>query len=219
MGDETAPPACETYLVLPCGRDGQALERLRFVLAHAAPASILIVPADTHPLDAQSVLPLVQAGQAAGAAVLIANDARLARTLKADGVHLDWSEDIAQRYEEAREILGQRAIVGVDAGRSRHHAMSLGEAGADYIGFGIPPHVGDRVKARQRQQELVAWWAEIFELPVVAFDVEDHETARELAAAGADFVTRRLPSGLSPADLRAWIDEANTAITPASAAD
>jgi thiamine-phosphate pyrophosphorylase len=193
-------------------RDGQALDRLQPLLAHAAPASLLLVPADAQPLEAQTVLPLVHAAQEAGTAVLIADDAQLARTIKADGVHLDWGDDIAQRYEEAREILGRRAIVGVDAGRSRHHAMSLGEAGADYIGFGIPAHVEDREKARLRRQELVAWWAEIFEPPVVAFDVEDHETAKELAAAGADFVARRVPSGLSPGDMRAWLDEAGAAI-------
>lgn len=219
MGDQTEAPSCQSYLILPISRDGQALDRLQPVLAHASPASLLIVPADAHPLEAQTVLPVLQAGQAAGIAILIANDAQLARTIKADGVHLDWGEDIAERYGEAREILGQRAIVGIDAGRSRHLAMALGEAGADYIGFGIPAHVEDREKARQRRLELVSWWAEIFEPPVIPFDVEDHDTARELARVGADFVARRLPSGLSPVDLRVWLEEAGAAIALASAAD
>ena len=213
MGDQTENQSCQSYLVLPVGRDGNALERLEPVLAHAAPASLLLVPADANePLEAQSILPLVQAGQAAGTAVLIAGDAGLARTIKADGAHLGWGEDIAARYEEAREILGNRFIVGIDAGRSRHLAMQLGEAGADYIGFGIPAHVEDREKARERQLELVQWWAEIFEPPVVAFDVEDHEAASALANAGADFVARRLPMGLSPTELRDWVSEAEAAI-------
>lgn len=219
MGDQTETPSCQSYLILPVSRNGQALDRLQSVLAHSSPASLLIVPADAHPLEAQLVLPILQAGQAGGVAVLIANDAQLARTVKADGAHLDWSEDIAERYGEAREILGQRGIVGVDAGRSRHLAMSLGEAGADYIGFGIPAHVEDREKARHRRLELVAWWAEIFEPPVIAFDVEDHAAARELAEVGADFVARRLPSGLSPVDLQVWLEETDAAIALTSAAD
>lgn len=219
MGDQTETPSCQSYLILPVSRDSQALDRLQSVLAHASPASLLLVAADAHPLEAQTVLPILQAGQAAGVAVLIANDAQLARTVKADGVHLEWSEDVAERHAEAREILGQRAIVGVDAGRSRHLAMSLGEAGANYIGFGIPAHVEDREKARRRRLELVSWWAEIFEPPVIAFDVEDHATAGELAGVGADFVARRLPTGLSPVDMRVWLEEADAAIALASAAD
>lgn len=216
MGAPLQPRNCQFYLVLTVGPDGQALERLQPVLAHKAPASILVTPAEGSTLEPQEALPIVQAGQAGGAAVLIANDPQLARTIKADGVHLDWSEDIDQRYEEAREILGQRFIVGVDAGRSRHHAMSLGEAGADYVGFGIPSFVEDRLKAKERQRELIAWWAEIFEIPTVAFDVEDHEAAAGLAKAGADFVARRLPPGLSPADLQNWATqcEVATEMTP-----
>lgn len=219
MGDKTETRICQSYLVVAVGPDGQALERLQPVLAHAAPASLLIVPADGCTLDAQAVLPVIKSGQESGAAVLIANDAQLARTVKADGVHLEWSDDIARKYGEAREILGQRFIVGVDVGRSRHEAMSLGESGADYIGFGIPAHVEDREKARQRQYELVHWWGEIFQIPVVAFDVEDHERAAELAIAGADFVARRLPLGLSPADLQAWVDACTAAISQPPASD
>jgi len=219
MGDQTEPRICQSYLVVTLGPDGQALQRLQPVLARAAPASLLIIPADGFELDAQAVLPIIKSGQDSGSAVLLANDARLARTVKADGVHLDWSDDIARRYEEAREILGQRFIVGVDVGRSRHEAMSLGEAGADYIGFGIPAYVEDREKARQRQYELVQWWSEIFEIPVVAFDVDDHERAAELANAGADFVARRLPPGLSPADLQAWADACLEAIVLPPAGD
>src|SRR5262249_47269195 len=89
---------------------------------------------------------------------------------------------------EARDILGTRFIVGVDVGRSRHDAMSIAEEGADYIGFGIPPHVEDRASAAERRAELIFWWSEIFEVPCVAFDVETVEEASVLAAGGADFI-------------------------------
>ena len=63
-------------------------------------------------------------------------------------------------------------------GASRHDAMELGEAGADYVAFGIPPDVEDRAVAVERRLDLIAWWSEVFELPCVAFDVADAEEAR-----------------------------------------
>jgi hypothetical protein len=44
---------------------------------------------------------------------------------------------------------------------------------------------------------MVAWWAPIFEVPCVAFDVETCEEGAELAADGADFVAVTLPAGLA----------------------
>ncbi|MBO0766500.1 MAG: thiamine phosphate synthase, partial [Hyphomicrobiaceae bacterium] len=97
-------------------------------------------------------------------------------------------------YRAARETLGKGGVVGVDAGISRHAAMVLAEAGADYVGFGAPAHLNDREKARGRREDLVSWWAPIFEVPCVAFDVETSEEAQQLAGAGADFVAVTLPA-------------------------
>jgi thiamine-phosphate pyrophosphorylase len=121
------------------------------------------------------------------------------------------------RYGEARDILGGRFIVGADAGRSRHDAMTLGEAGADYVGFGIPAHVEDRESARSRRLELVGWWSEIFEVPCVAFDVETAEEAARLAAAGADFVALRAPA-LPAAELARWGEDVMRALSLPEAA-
>ncbi len=190
-----------TYFVVEAGVDPQAVERL---VAAADVAALLVAPAADAPLDARTARPLVELAQAKGIAVLIAADAALARTLRADGVHLPWSKDIVARYGEAREILGGRFIVGADAGRSRHDAMTLGEAGADYVGFGIPAHVEDRDAARQRRRDLIEWWSEIFEVPCVAFDVETAQEAAALAGAGADFVALRVPAQLSSEELSRW---------------
>ena len=192
-----ADTECQLMAVIEPGAG--AGERLAAALAAANFASVVVaspIGADVPVADIQKLLGQVQA---AGAAALVRDDARLARTLKADGVHLSVDAQGAKGYDEAREIVGKGLIVGVDAGRSRHDAMMSGEAGADYVAFGIPDRVGDREKAHLRRCELVAWWAEVFEVPVVAFDVSDPAEAAALAAAGADFIALTLPAREPPA--------------------
>jgi thiamine-phosphate pyrophosphorylase len=195
------------YVVAGAGTAPAAVETL---LGSAPVAAVLITP-DGAPLDASRTKPIVDLVQARGVAALIEADAALARTLRADGVHLPWGRDVVSRYGTAREILGGRFIVGADAGRFRDDAMMLGEAGADYVGFSIPGHVEDRQSARERQLELVAWWAEIFEPPCVAFNVETVEDAAHLVLAGADFVALRPPSSAA-AELARWAKEAAYAL-------
>ena len=211
--------------------DGAPL-RLAAALAAAPIASVVIMPARGAALAAAAVGPLVALAQKAGAAALITRDARLARTIKADGVHLPASATLETDYAEARELISQRFVTGVDAGASRHDAMTAGEAGADYVGFSIVDDAssGHRteqieeadehdiavdVKLAPREERLaqIAWWAEIFEVPCVAFDVQSIEEAEELAAAGADFIGIRIGSGITPADVAAQVRAFGAAIT------
>lgn len=164
-------------------------------------------------LDAAAAKPLVELAQRAGAAALVADDAQLARALRADGVHLGISMDPVGAYAEARRILGPRGIIGVDAGISRDDAMTVAEDGAEYVAFGAPPDLTDLEKGRARRADLIAWWAEIFEVPCVAFDVESAETAEALARAGVDFVAVMLPSSEPPAASRDLVAEVSAAIS------
>jgi thiamine-phosphate pyrophosphorylase len=187
------------YVVAVAGTDPRQVAAL---LDAAGAATLLIAAGGGAALSAAAARPLVELAQAKDIAALIEGDAQLARTLRADGVHLPWSKDTAARYGEAREVLGTRYIVGIDVGRSRHDAMTLAEEGADYIGFGIPAHVEDRSAAAARRLELVSWWSEIFEVACVAFDVDDVEDAMALAGAGADFLAMRADPGMTPADAK-----------------
>ena len=194
------PSSCSLMLAIEASEDARGQLEAALSAGPIASVCVRLEPGRSDPPDL--LRPLVSLAQKAGAAALIVDDARLARTLKADGVHLS-ADEAAGSYQEAREILGRSSIVGADAGRSRDAAMHLGEHGADYVAFGMPEFVGDKQAARGRRLDLVQWWAEIFEVPCVAFDVDDAEEAAALARAGADFIAVCLPPTLGDADARA----------------
>jgi thiamine-phosphate pyrophosphorylase len=196
----------QLYVVVEAGPT--ASDRLQAALDAAEVASVLITAAPGAALDAASAVPLIAIARKAGAAALIADDADLARAVKADGVHLVLrsSPEPLVAYQAARRIVGQGAVVGVDAGTSRDDAMTLAEAGADYVAFSAPAHMQDRDEARAERDVLTQWWAEIFQVPCVAFDVETAEEARALAEVRADFVAVRLPTGRPAASARDLVE-------------
>lgn len=197
-----APHLCQLYLIVEPG-DGAA-ERLAAATGAAEIATVLIRGIEGRALEPAMAKPLVEQARRAGIATLVAHDGALdgalARACGADGVHLGTTKDALGAYRDARGALGESAIVGVDPGLSRHDAMTVAEAGADYVAFGAPAHLKDADKGRARRNELIAWWGEIFQLPCVAFDVATAAEAEALARDGADFVAIALAAGLSPAD-------------------
>jgi thiamine-phosphate pyrophosphorylase len=172
------------YLTVEAASGPAILARLGAALDAAPIASVLILPGMAGGLDASRARPLVELVQARKVAALIADDAALARALRSDGVHLTHSETLEARFREAREVLGNRYIAGGDAGGSRHDAMNLGEQGADYVAF-----------AGANRDELTEWWAQIFEIPCVAFAITAPHEAAHLARLGADFLGFALPHG------------------------
>jgi thiamine-phosphate pyrophosphorylase len=202
----TGPPAgCGLYIVVEAGAGADEL--LAAALAAVKPAAVLLAPGGGQRLGTGEARPLVEQARRAGVTVLILDDAALARAIGADGVHLAARDDPQPGYKAAREALGKDGVVGADAGISRHAAMLLAEAGANYVGFGAPPHLKDRDKARVRREDLVSWWAPIFEVPCVAFDVETCDEAVQLAGAGADFVAVTLSAGTSADAVRDLLGE------------
>ena len=97
----------------------------------------------------ESVVGLVSIAQSKDVAVLIADDAQLAKNAGADGVQVAAEAGV---FASARALLGEDSIVGVAAGHSRHAAMELAEAGASYVTF---DDVADDPEG------LSAWWAHV----------------------------------------------------------
>ncbi len=202
-------PPTQLYIVVTVPADPGRQAALGSALPHVLDvrpglvSAVLLEPEPGAVLDARAAS-LVELIQKRSAAAILSNDAQLARTLRADGVHLSAAAGTMAAYEEARDILGTRFIVGADSTHSRHDAMSLGEGGAEYVAFGLGSHSTDA--ARVQRLELVAWWSEIFEVPCVALDIDTPQDADELAAAGADFLAVRMPTGLAPDDAARWLE-------------
>ena len=180
--------ACRLYLTTPDGlAAAPALEaftpRLEAALAAGDVAALLIRrdEMDDHAL-ARAAARLGPPAQALGVAVLVEDSARIAATV--DGVHLTTA---GPKISALRQEIGPEAIVGVECGRSKHLAMKAGEAGADYIAFGLGQPLADN------DLELVAWWQEMMVVPQVVMTTPSLEGAGDLARAGADFLALGAP--------------------------
>jgi thiamine-phosphate pyrophosphorylase len=125
---------------------------------------------------------LAPAVQESGVAVILDGLLHLIVSTVVDGVHLNDARSI----QSVRPILKDNRIVGAGGLLSRHDAMTAGDAGADYVMFGEPDAAGRR-PSLPALAERVTWWAELFELPCVAYAARLDEIAT-LVQAGADFI-------------------------------
>jgi thiamine-phosphate pyrophosphorylase len=177
-------PAPRLYLVTPPVADAHAFStQLAAAMGVGDVAAVLLRLADaderTQINRAKALSPVVQDK---GAALLLDGHPDLVARAGADGAHLTGIAD----FTAALEQLKPDRIVGVGGLVTRHDAMVAAETGADYTMFGEPGAAGERPDF-DAIEERVAWWAEVFEAPCVAYAASDEEVA-PLVKAGADFV-------------------------------
>ena len=124
--------------------------------------------------------------------LVVERHALLVERLGLDGVHL---MDGGRNLRQLRKDLGEDAILGAYCNTSRHDGLTAGEAGADYVSFGpvAASALGDGV---QVDPELLSWWSEMIEVPVVAEGGLTADSIRSLAnkvdffAIGAEICTQ-----------------------------
>jgi thiamine-phosphate pyrophosphorylase len=178
-------------LLTPALADSEAFAPALTAACAAAPVAAVILhlePADERALI-NRVKRLAAVAHEHGAALLLVEPERpeldagaVAVRGGADGLHARSPE----RVRPLRERLGSGRQLGVGGLRAKHDAMEAGEAGADYVLFGEPRPDGS-VPALDGVAERAAWWAEIFEIPCLAFAPSLAAVPR-LAATGAEFV-------------------------------
>ncbi len=172
------------YLFTPLLRDaGVFVAELEAALEGADVAAVLLrCSGSDRPTWERNVEVIAPAVQRRGVALLVDGAPELVARSGADGAHCHG----LQALTSALRILKPDRIVGAGGLTTRHEAMVAGEAGADYVMFGEPDAAGRR-PGLEAVIERVAWWAELFEPPCVAYARNLDEVAA-LAGAGADFI-------------------------------
>ncbi len=177
-GPETDAP--RLYLVTPREGDPERLaETAERLLATGRVACLrLDLAAEDEANWVRAANLLLPPAHAAEVPLLVTDRAELAPRLGLDGVHLTRP---GSGLGALRKRLGRDAILGAFGGATRHAAMSLAEAGADYVSLG-PLHGPEAA-----DDALFAWWAEMIETPSVAEGGATPEDAARLAGL-ADFL-------------------------------
>jgi thiamine-phosphate pyrophosphorylase len=177
-------PAPRLYLVTPLVEDAAEFAgTLGDTLAAADVAAVLL---RLHGGDERTLVnrvkllaPIVQRS---GAALVLDGHAEIAARGGADGAHLSGIE----AFTAACDSLKPARIAGCGGLTTRHDAMLAAERGADYVMFGEPQE-NRRRPSFDAILERVEWWAEVFEIPCVAYALTPDEIA-PLVEGGADFV-------------------------------
>ena len=120
-----------------------------------------------------------------GVAFILNDRPDLAAQLGCDGVHVG-PDDIP--YDEARRIVGPNATVGVTCKDSRHLAMEVADAGADYVAFGAFFPSATKDDTTPADLEVVEIWSQTTNVPCVAIGGITIENCEAVIKAGTDFI-------------------------------
>ena len=153
--------------------------------------------------------------QPRGAALLVEADAGphspgVATRANADGVH--FARGLSPDLPGALKSFQPERIVGIGGLKSKDDAMNAGEAGVDYLMFGEPAADG-YVPGVAQTLERAAWWAEIFNVPCVAYAHRLPDVAA-LSGAGVDFVALGEAVWSDPRGPAAAVREAQMLLQP-----
>ena len=117
--------------------------------------------------------------------LIINDDPALALSCKAEGVHLGQSDSSIQ---QARQLLGKNAFIGVTC----HHSLSLAtnaeQQGADYVAFGRFFNSTTKPGAPLATIKTLSDAKAALSIPVVAIGGIHHNNAKPLISNGADYL-------------------------------
>ena len=183
-----AAAKCRLYLITPPRIDDPAAfaRTLEAALAAGDVAALQIrlkdVSDEVIEAATAAILPVAQAH---GVAVIMNDQPDLAVRLGCDGVHVGQGD---ASCAEARRAVGPGGIVGVTCHDSRHLAMDASETGADYVAFGAVYPTSTKDASTRVELEIFSIWQEVMQAPCVAIGGITVDNARQVAAAGADFI-------------------------------
>lgn len=181
---DATPDAPQLYLMTPAGAQASTLGPQLAAVMDAFPVACLRIRAGAEEDELGRLADLArEIAHARDVAVVIDDHVALAHRHGLDGVHLT---DGAKAVRYARKELGADAIVGSFCGNSRHEGMNAGEAGADYVSFG-PVGASALYRGEPVELELLQWWSEMIEVPVVSEGAITRELLEQLSPV-SDFI-------------------------------
>ena len=182
MNPTISPARCRLVLIAPKGAAPTAI----IGALEGGDVASLILPQWDMDDDAfqRHAEAIVQAAQAAGVAVMIAGDARIAMRARADGLHVEAGK---RELGDAIDKHQAKLMVGAGGATTRDEALELGEARPDYLFFG---RFGYDLKPEPhpRNLKLGRWWSEMVALPCIVLGGAELSSVVEVAGTGADFV-------------------------------
>lgn len=205
------PDRCRIVLVLPAGLEAErAPEAVAGALEGGDVASIIAPPhamgERAYSDHLKALAPIVQP---TGSALIAVRDTRLASRLSLDGVHLADGDFDLDELDDVIGRVGRRMTVGVEAPRSRDHALEIGEREPGYVMFGrIGGDTHD--EPHGKMLDLAEWWASMIEIPSVVMAGSDLDGTVECAETGAEFVGLSRAVFDDPARTREMVSRANT---------
>jgi len=116
---------------------------------------------------------------------IINDDIRLAEQVNADGVHLGKDDS---SLAEARETLGDTALIGVSCYNQLDRAIEAEKQGADYVAFGRFFPSKTKPGAIQADAELLTSAHRSLSIPVVAIGGITPDNGGKVLDAGADLL-------------------------------
>ncbi len=210
MNQTPAPDRCRIVLI---ASPRVPHERIRAALAGGDVASLIL---DADGLDEAAFQAfaerVVAPAQAAGVAVVIAGDSRIAGRAQADGLHVEGGK---QELADAIERHQDRMMIGAGGARTRDDALELGEERPDYIFFGRFGY-DTRPEPHARNLSLGAWWAEMIEIPCIVMAGSEIASVEAVAATGAEFVALSAAIFADGVDPAAAVAEANALLDRAT---
>jgi thiamine-phosphate pyrophosphorylase len=180
------PYDCHVYLLTPPALPANFAGLLATALDAGEVAALQLRLKDVDDDAVRRAVDLVRPiAQARGVALILNDRPDLALETGCDGAHVG-SEDMAT--QAARKLLGPKLQLGVSCYDSRDLALQAGEAGADYVAFGAFFASTTKDTDVRADIELLSWWSEIMELPVVAIGGITAANCAPLVRAGANFL-------------------------------
>ncbi|KUM23285.1 thiamine-phosphate pyrophosphorylase [Mesorhizobium loti] len=182
MNDLTPPNRCRIVLIAP------PLATAEHICAafEGGDVASLILPDNgmddaAFQAFAETIVPIAQA---AGVAVIIAGDSRIAGRVHADGIHVEAKR---QELAETIERLADKMMVGAGGAKTRDDALELGEERPDYMFFGRFGY-DNKPEPHPRNLSLGEWWAQMIQIPCIVMAGSELGSVETVAATGAEFV-------------------------------